>query len=92
MELLIGAVVTLLTQIIKKVTDRFGKETGGAIILLTAFLVSVGYTLGVDIADGFIDVTNIDYETILEVFASSVAIYEVVVKRVITPAIKKVTK
>lgn len=92
MEILIGAVITLLTELVKKVTSKFGKEIGGAIILVSAFIISVVYTLGVDLSDGFIDINNIDYETIVGVFGASVAVYEVAVKRIITPTLAKATK
>lgn len=91
MELLIAAIITILTRGFKWLTAKLGGEMAGAITLIVAFIMSVvgtfiwkGLTEGVDYLR--------DWQTVISLFGMSMAFYEVFVKRIIVPILEKFKK
>jgi hypothetical protein len=89
--LLLGAIITILVRIVKWLTAKIGGEMAGAITLIVAFLFSAlaallwkGWSLG-----DFKLLMN--WEVIVSLFGISMAIYEVVVKRIIKPVLDKIS-
>lgn len=91
MELLIGAIITILTRFVKWLTKKLGGEMAGAITLLVAFIFSI---VGVFIWKGLANGVNYlkDWQIVVSLFGISMAWYEVVVKRILLPILKKVKK
>lgn len=79
LEILLGAVVVLLTAWVRSIYKKHGSKVGGATILLVAFGFSLLLTLvRMWMGDRF-------WETLLEIFSSNMVIFEVVVKRIVFP-------
>lgn len=90
MELLISALVTVLVNILKKLENKYGFKSGSSAILILAFVLSAATTFLYKHFTTGIDWTNM--ESIISVFGVSIAYYEVVVKRLIQPALQKFNK
>ena len=84
MELLIPSVIVLVNLLVKKLISKFGYEAGSAFVLLFVFVLSavaaVVYHLFGSLAI---------WQEIVAVFGVQMAIYEVVVKRIIQPVLAK---
>lgn len=80
MELLAGAVVSLLVQWYKKIQERYGQERTRLLTLASALLLSVMWSL---LYKELGIITEQHVETVLRVWAYSVATYEVLIKNVI---------
>lgn len=76
MELLIGAVLSLLMEGFKKVADKFGREITKQAIYVVLFIATVAWT--VLTRENIISQAAIKY--VLSILAASVATYEVVIK------------
>jgi len=82
--ILLGAVVTLLVEVGKALHKHFVKpEVEGAVIIVAGFLVSVIAVIISRVVPQQMLVTA------LQVWASSIATYEVVFARVIAPVLAK---
>jgi hypothetical protein len=77
MELLLGAITAILIQAGKKLVDRFGRVAASAVILGTGLLLSIAFTLSVK--HGIITAEQLTYAA--TIWASSVATYEIILKR-----------
>ncbi len=78
MELLIGAVLSLLMEGFKKVADKCGREVTKQVIYITLFVATIAWT--VLTRESIISQTSIEY--VLSILAASVATYEVVIKNI----------
>lgn len=78
MELLIGAVLSLLMEGFKKVADKFGREVTKQVIYITLFVITIAWTILT--RENIISQATIKY--VLSILAASVATYEVVIKNV----------
>lgn len=90
MELLISAVVTLLVQLLKWLKGKFGAEMTKTMTLILAFILSVIGTFLYQANTVGMDFGNI--QDLISVFGVAMAYYEIVVKRLIIPALDKLTK
>jgi len=79
MELLFGALTAVLVEVGKKIVDRFGYKVASLVILGSAFILSVGFSLLT--VQGII--TKEMITSIAVVWASSVATYEIILKRIL---------
>ena len=79
--LLLGAVVTVLTELIKFLSKKYGKELASAVVLLVVFVLVV---LGSLAWSYFKDVLGVETLEMFGVaFASAIALYELILKRLI---------
>ena len=86
MEIIIGAIITLLTEIIKVLIKKTGKEMGKAITILVVFLLAAIYSfLSVK---GYFSTELI--KEILAIGSYAIAVYEVLYKRIILPVFNKI--
>lgn len=84
-EIIVSAIITILTSVIRWLAKKYGKEMAKAIVLLTAFVLSLlaaalqlkGVISPILVQDAF------------SIFAGAVAIYEVVWKHILFPAIEE---
>lgn len=81
MELLLGALVTLVVQGIKKANAKWGKEMTKAGVLLVTFLLVLAGTITSQ--SHLISPETIAF--IVKSFSIAIATYEVVYKRVLVP-------
>lgn len=79
MEILIGALVALLTQVTKKVSAKLGAEMTKNIVLVFAFTLTFIFSLAVQ--GGLIAMETVDF--MLKSFAAAIATYEVIYKRML---------
>lgn len=84
MELLIGTLVSLVVLAVRKVTQRYGKELGSTIVLVVVFICSIAAAIGYAGLQANPEMLML----VTQIFSTSVAFYEVIMKRVILPAIK----
>lgn len=85
MEFIIAALVSILTQAFKKLSERFGyKATKNAVVLAVFVLAFAGAVLKMK---GVISTELID--EVMKIGALSIAMYEVIYKRVLKPIIEK---
>lgn len=91
MELIIGALVTLITEAVKYVNKKVGKkEVANSIVILV--------TLGLSIIGGAIyyitkkQLPAEALENIVQIWGLSMLFYQVAVKKLITPAIEESQK
>lgn len=86
MELIIGAVITILTAIIRKLSGKIGTEMMKNLTIIIVFVLALGgaflFHKGV-INEGFITQWT-------EISAYAIAIYEVVYKRIILPIFNQI--
>lgn len=83
MELLYGPLLALLTQFFKWCVGKFGKENTTIGTYLFVFIVAIGVNL---YQKGFaLDWSNA--QSVVEIVSLSIATYEVIIKRVIFPAL-----
>lgn len=81
MELLIPAVIVVLNQVIMWISKKAGIELGRALVLIIAFVLSAGAAYVYQILPvSFVAEAG-------TIFASQMAIYEVLVKTVLKPAL-----
>ena len=83
MDLLIAACVTVLTQIFKKLSNKFGYQIVENFTLFVAFVFSLLGTFLFRYYTKTLDWTN--WQDLVNVFGVSVAYFEIVVKRIIVP-------
>lgn len=87
MEIIIGALITLVMELYKYLCDKLGKDVSTAVIYIGVFVLTMfGYTLYVYLAE----VKEFPLSDYLKVFAAAVAVYEVIVKRVLYPVFAKI--
>ena len=81
MELLLPAVITVITMFVAWVTKKLGVNLGRAIVLILAFILSFG-------AAYFYRVLPTGFWTELQLlFGTQMAIYEVLIKTILKPAL-----
>lgn len=86
MELLIPAIITVITAGVAWLTKKFGVNLGRAIVLILAFGLSFG-------AAYFYRVAPTGFWTEVQLlFGSQMAIYEVLVKTILKPALDPTDK
>ena len=78
-EIIIGACVSLLTQGIKWIVDRYGYEITKSAILVLVFVLSI---IGASLYEWQF-ITQEMVETSLRTGAMAIAIYEVIYKRIL---------
>lgn len=86
MEILIGALISLITEIYKKISEKLGVNNAKIVFLGIPFVLVVAYTFL--LKNGVVNETII--QNMVETFAVSVATYEVLFKRFINPIIAKI--
>ena len=79
--LLLGALVTLLTELIKFLTGKYGKELATSFVLLIVFVLAVGGSLAYTYLKTFIGVDTLEMFGVA--LASAVALYELILKRLL---------
>jgi len=79
MILLYGAIATVLTEVIKLLTKKLGKELAGAYILIALFLMCLIWAIVEYYAKIF---TPGFWEILVGSFATGIAWYEVVLKNI----------
>lgn len=84
MELLTSLIITIVGEIVKKLSARFGKQKAKKIVLSTVLLSSIAYTL----LTGYGVLTEEMITTTLHVALTAVGIYEILVKRLVYPVFK----
>lgn len=84
MELIVSLLITVIGEVAKKLSARFGEANTKKIVLGTVFVGSVVYTL----LTGYGILTEEMISATLRVALASVGIYEMLVKRVVYPALK----
>ena len=77
MEILLGALVALLAQVTKKVSAKLGADMAKIVILVFVFTLTFVFSWAVQ--GKLISMETIDF--MLKTFSASIAIYEVVYKR-----------
>lgn len=85
MELLVGAVIALLTEVYKWIVGKLGVEKGHVVIYVGVFILCLAWAL-------FKQYNVVKPETYLvigQVFAAALAFYEVVIKWVVGNVFKK---
>ena len=92
MEILLSApIITVITEAVKFLTNKFGKETTAVIIYVVGAVASVGYTAGMAFADGTLAFDASFFTQAAAIWTGSIGIYEVIVKKMIKPALNKVS-
>lgn len=76
MELLLAAVVTILTQWLKKFTDKYGKEWALVWAFVLTFLIYWLYTYI------YTTFTWFNWKSLEFIFAGAIALYELILKRI----------
>lgn len=87
MELLIPSIIVLVNLAVKKLIDKLGYEVGSAFVLLLVFILSAIAAAIYHFAGNLAL-----WKEIGIIFASQMAIYEIVFKRVIQPILAKFSK
>jgi len=86
MEIIIGAIITVLTSLVKKINNKCGNEIGKSITILIVFFLSfIGallYKKGVINPQIIADMGKIS--------AYAIAIHEVIYKRIILPIFNQI--
>ena len=90
MEMLIAGVVTLLAEVIKFATKKFGEEVTVATVYVVTFLLSTVYTVIADMLNNGVSISTA--VTAGATWVASIGIYETVVKRVVKPSLTQYTK
>lgn len=78
MEILLGLWLSFVVELYKNVVKRFGAEVTKAGIYMVLFICSIGWTLANK--HGYITQDNIQYA--VTILSTSVATYELVIKRI----------
>jgi len=83
MEILIGIMLAGVTEIMKELRARFGKETATRIIYAFTFIAALVYaTLQ------YYGIFNSQtWKIAVEIFSAAIATYEVIIKRFIQPVV-----
>ena len=84
--LLIGLAASVLTQILKFVFDKAGWQPGAAIKMVILFVVSAGLAFAFFGAQFIADPIN----SLLGIVGVAVAVYQLLLKSVVFPAVKLV--
>ena len=84
MELLIGAIVSILTQIYKKLAEKFGQEQTNIIVYLTVFVLCLIWAFITQ--KHFISIDTL--KEIGMIFSVAIAFYEVVMKWLLGSVLK----
>ena len=83
MEYLLPALVTLVTVFVRWATRQLGKEIGGAVVLVVAFILSGAAAL-------IFTQTDENFRNqLIQLFGLQMVYYEVVYKRLILPSMGK---
>ena len=85
-EIIIGACVSILTQWIKWVVDRYGYEVTESAILILVFVLSI---VGASLYEWQF-ITQEMIETSLRIGAMAIAVYEVLYKRILKRLLTKI--
>lgn len=85
MTILIAFAITALGEFVKPISKKFGEKNSRRIVLGSVFIASVVYTILT--SAGIITQENI--QQVVTLALSAVGTYELVVKSVVYPAIKK---
>ena len=91
MGILEGAVLSVLTQIIKKATNKFGAEMTTAAIYILSIVAAIGYTVGVGLESGSLEIGSMAAQA-GTIWVSSIGVYELLIKRTINPLLNKMSK
>jgi len=83
MEILLGLVVSGITEIAKVISAKLGKELTSKLIYGIVFLGTFVFTYM--LRAGVISMA--DVQNFIEIFSTAVASYEIVIKRVLKPAL-----
>jgi len=85
MELLVGAIISLITELFKWLTKKIGIKMGKAVILITVFILAL-------IAAWFRDIGLLDQmiREWLEIGAVAIAWYEIAWKRILVKIFQEV--
>lgn len=92
MELVIGAVITVITEFTKWLAKKVGQELATAIIYLVGLVASVAYVVGDGVMSGELVFGWGIVGQVATIFGLAVAANEVLLKRFIKPALNKVKK
>lgn len=87
MELLVPALVVIITEIVKKLGLKLDKELFKSISLFVAFFFSFVGVLMLKL--NVVGYENVNMELVIQVLATSVGYYEIAVKRFILPVVDK---
>lgn len=79
MEILLGALVALLTQLTKKVSAKLGADMARNVILVFVFALTFVFSWAVQ--GKLISMETIDF--MLKTFSAAIAVYEVLYKRML---------
>ena len=90
MELLLAAVITVLTQGYKWFVAKMGSEKAKSLTLGVVFLLTIGGVAGWKGHNGELELS--DTESIVTVFGVAIAYYEIIIKRIFTPIFNKFKK
>lgn len=87
MELLIGACVSVVAEIVKLITKKFGKELARAFLVILVFLLSVaGGAVYLWLKD------SAGWENLVVIWATAIGIYEVLLKSIVYPIVGRFFK
>jgi len=86
MELLFGALVSIGVEIVKKVQSKLGKNGVIILVFLACLVVAAIYE------KVWKELSPEQLETLAIIFATSIGFYEVVIKRLFSPALKALAK
>ena len=87
-EIIIGALVTLLTQAFKWLVDKYGYDMTKGVVLITVFIFSL---VGAALYEWQF-ITPEMVETTFRIGAMAIGIYEVCYKRILKPIFKRSTQ
>ena len=82
-EIIIPALIVILTEVVKRVSEKYGQKLTKALVVSVVFLLALIYAYATKQFD-------ISYWLIL--VSEAVAIYEIIVKLIIFPVFNKMQK
>jgi hypothetical protein len=83
MEILLASIVTILTEAVKWLYQKIdNKKLADSLVILTTFVLSLIASIAY-----FAVKDKLNWEIIAVIWGSSIAIYELLLKRILTPVI-----
>ena len=89
LEFLIGAIVTLVTELLKRLNKKLELEVAKAVVVVGVFILSLIASLLYLVVSSEEIISLADWPTLLRIWAYATLFYCVVVKAIIRPVFKK---